>query len=88
MHIGERSEPIRAAKRRLDARSSECERDSSGTTEAGETREGDGADSPTRASNSLCAPLVRGLLRSEAARPKHYNNTTNKFKKSCRHHHY
>jgi hypothetical protein len=29
-----------------------CERDSSGTTEAGKAREGDGADSPTRAKRS------------------------------------
>jgi hypothetical protein len=38
-----------------------CERDSSGTTEAGAAREGDGADSPTR-----------GAERAEAARPNSF----------------
>jgi hypothetical protein len=37
-----------------------CERDSSGTTEAGNAREGDGADSPTQAA-----------VGGEAARPNH-----------------
>ena len=41
------------------------ERDSSGTTEAHEVREGDGANSPTRGMRG--APLVR--LHDEAARP-------------------
>jgi hypothetical protein len=44
-------------------RSRASERDSSGTTEAGAAREGDGADSPTRGGN---APEVRS---AEAARP-------------------
>jgi len=37
-----------------------CERDSSGTTEAGAAREGDGAHSPTRASNGFAVAQRSG----------------------------
>ncbi len=50
-----------------------CERDSSGTTEARNEmkREGDGADSPTRANNAhQVAPLVRQCASERSGSPK------------------